>query len=109
MEPNTYNSPVPSGSAAGSPPGATPHAISTINTGQRNRKSPSLDTNSLIKSFLSKQMKVNVATLTSVTLAVLAVVYTILADNVGQRQLDLGMWVFCKSYPDDPVSIPQLL
>jgi hypothetical protein len=106
MEPNTYSSPVTSGSTAASLLGATPHAISTINTDQRNRKSPSSGTNNLIKSFLLKQMKVNVATLISVILAVLAVVYTILADNVAQRQVDLGMWVFCKSYPDDPVSIP---
>ncbi|CZR61462.1 uncharacterized protein PAC_11358 [Phialocephala subalpina] len=102
MESNTHDSQITTGSAAGSPPVATPHAVSAINTDNRNRASLSSRTHHPIKSLLSKRMEVNVTTLISVTLAVLAVVYTALSNNVGQKQLDLGMWVFCKSYPDDP-------
>ncbi|KUJ11708.1 uncharacterized protein LY89DRAFT_674273 [Mollisia scopiformis] len=93
---NRCNSQLTPTSAAATSPVASPGAE------QRNRKPLSFSMNSLIKCFFSKEIKMNVATLTSVTLAVLAVVYTILSDNVGQKQLDLGMWVFCKSYPDDP-------
>ncbi|KAF8861340.1 hypothetical protein BDZ45DRAFT_723957 [Acephala macrosclerotiorum] len=101
-EPDTYSSQTTTGSAAGSPPVAIPHPVSMINTDHRNRKSLFSGINHLSKFLLSKQLKVNVATLISVALAILAVVYTVLSDNVGQKQLDLGMWTFCKSYSDDP-------